>query len=81
MKGGLFYRAGSLSAMLDFARAIIWPHFDSLMAITGAGGANTSAFYSVADECIRLVGMYFFFISFSCNPVKYSGLNPNFSIK
>ena len=55
VKGGLFYRAGSLSAMLDFARAIIWPHFDSLMAITGAGSANTSAFYSVADECIGKV--------------------------
>ena len=38
VKGGLFYRAGSLSAMLDFARAIIWPHFDSLMAITGQEG-------------------------------------------
>ena len=55
VKGGVFYQAGSLSAMLDFARAIIWPHFDSLMAITGVGGADANAFYSVADECIEKV--------------------------
>ena len=55
MKGGVFYRADSLSAMLDFARAIIWPHFDSLMAITGVGGADANAFYSVADVCIEKV--------------------------
>ena len=41
--------------MLDFARAIIWPHFDSLMSITGVGGKDASAFYSVADECIEKV--------------------------
>ena len=35
--GGVFFRAGSFSAMLDFARAKIWPHFNSIMAITGVG--------------------------------------------
>ena len=55
VKGGVFYRAGSLSAMLDFARAIIWPHFDSLMVITGVGGADANAFYIVADVCIEKV--------------------------
>ena len=41
--------------MLDFARAVILPHFDSLMSITGAGGAGASAFYAAADECIEKV--------------------------
>ena len=41
--------------MLDFARAKIWPHFDSIMAKTGVGGSDTSAFHHVVDVCIGKV--------------------------
>ena len=41
--------------MLDFTRAVILPHFDSMMAITGSGGTDKSAFYGAADECIEKV--------------------------
>ena len=53
--GGLFTHSGSMSSMLTFARAKIWSHYDSLMAVTGAGGTKTSAFYKVADQNINNV--------------------------
>ena len=52
---GSSFVQGSFSSMLDFARAKIWPHFDSIMAITGVGGSDTSAFHNVADVCIGKV--------------------------
>ena len=53
--GGVFTHSGSMFSMLTFARANIWSHFDSLMAVTGIGGSKTSAFYKVADECINII--------------------------
>ena len=55
MVGGLFTHSGSMFSMLTFARAKIWSHYDSLMAVTGAGGTKTSAFYKVADQNINNV--------------------------
>ena len=52
---GLFTHSGSMFAVVTFARAKIWSHYDSLMAVTGTGGSKTSAFYKVADECIKKV--------------------------
>jgi hypothetical protein len=50
--GGLFTHSGSMFSMLTFARAKIWLHYDSLMAVTGTGGTKTSAFYKSADDNI-----------------------------
>ena len=50
--GGLFTHSGSMFLMVTFARAKIWSHFYSLMAVTETGGSKTSAFYKAADECI-----------------------------
>ena len=53
--GGVFTHSGSMFSMVTFARAKIWSHFDSLMAVTGTGGTKTGAFYKVADTCINNV--------------------------
>ena len=39
--GGVFSRVGSLSSMLNFARAKIWSHLDSVMDIAGVRVAET----------------------------------------
>ena len=42
--GGLFTHSGSMSEMITLARAKIWSHYDSIIAVTGTGGSKTSAF-------------------------------------
>ena len=53
--GGLFFHAGSMAFMVTFCRAKIWSYFDAIMAVTGAGGSDSSAFFNKADESITKV--------------------------
>jgi len=53
--GGVFFHAGSLAFMVTFSRAKIWSYFDAIMAVTGAGGRDSSAFFSKADGSITKV--------------------------
>ena len=53
--GGSFFHAGSLALMVTSARAKIWSYFDSIMALTGAGGTLSSAFCNKADDNITKV--------------------------
>ena len=45
----------ALQTRPEISQAKIWSHYDSLMAVTGTGGAKTSALYRVADQNINSV--------------------------
>jgi hypothetical protein len=54
---GVFTHSGSMYAMATFARANIFSHYDSIMAVAGTGGAKSSAFHYVAHvSCCYIKG-------------------------
>ena len=53
--GGTFNGSKTLAEMTIFAKPKIWSQLDGVMAVAGAGGCKTSAFHSVADDCIQNV--------------------------
>ena len=53
--GGTFIDSGTLAEMTKVAHAKIWSQMDGIVAVTGVGGCKTSAFHSVADDCIQSV--------------------------
>ena len=48
--GGLFTHSGSMFSMVTFARAKIWSHYDSIMAVTGTGVAVTVGGIAAEDD-------------------------------
>ena len=53
-RGG-FDRKGTLDSMLTYAKGKIFSHLSYIMALTGAGGASSSAFYLKAREFVQEV--------------------------